>query len=140
MSSYCYILKLVRNYELLNKTFYYLKETKIMSQNIFRNFENFWDKNDIKKKAESYQNYYKNNKDEDFSWINEKDKDSLKKINISKSMKWGIPNHILGDIDNSKFIIGLLNPGINMKQDEAENCNNVGEYIKKELKSEKKRT
>ena len=49
----------------------------------------------------------------------------------------GIPNHILGDIDNSKFIIGLLNPGINMKQDEAENCNTVGEYIEKNLKVKK---
>ncbi|HBI0959558.1 TPA: hypothetical protein ACYS2D_001813 [Staphylococcus aureus] len=110
-----------------------------MSENIWKNFENFWNKNEIKQKSELYHNYFENpNKEESFSWINEKDKDSLKKINISKSMKWGIPNHILGDIDNSKFIIGLLNPGINMKQDEAENCNTVGEYIEKELKSEKK--
>lgn len=109
-----------------------------MSQNIFRNFENFWDKNDIKKKAESYQNYYKNNKGEDFSWINEKDKDSLKKRTVKKSMKWGIPNHILGDIDKSKFIIGLLNPGTHMKKEESEACNTVGEYIEHEIEIEKK--
>lgn len=109
-----------------------------MSQNIFRNFENFWDKNDIKKKAEYYQNYYKNNKGEDFSWINEKDKDSLKKTAVKKSMKWGIPNHILGDIDKSKFIIGLLNPGTHMKEEESEACNTVGEYIEQEIEIEKK--
>ena len=80
-----------------------------MSQNIFKNFENFWNKNDIKQKAEDYHNYFENtDKEGDFSWINEKDKSSLKKGDIPKSMKWGIHNHILGDIDKAKFIIGYL--------------------------------
>ncbi|MGK9289035.1 hypothetical protein [Staphylococcus warneri] len=110
-----------------------------MSENIWNNFENFWDKNEINKKAESYQNYFENkNKKEDFSWVNEKDKDSLKEKNIPKSMKWGIPNHILGDIDKAKFIIGLINPGTHMEKSDSENCNTVGEYIVKEKDKEKK--
>ncbi|WP_145382610.1 hypothetical protein [Staphylococcus epidermidis] len=108
-----------------------------MSQNIFKNFENFWNKNDIKQKAEDYHNYFENtDKEGDFSWINEKDKSSLKKGDIPKSMKWGIPNHILGDIDKAKFIIGLLNPGTNMKKEESESCNTVGDYICEEKKHE----
>lgn len=110
-----------------------------MSQNIFKNFENFWNKNDIKQKAEDYHNYFENtDKEGDFSWINEKDKSSLKKGDISKSMKWGIPNHILGDIDKAKFIVGLLNPRTHMKKEESEACNTVGEYIEQEIEIEKK--
>lgn len=108
-----------------------------MSQNIFKNFENFWNKNDIKQKAEDYHNYFENtDKEGDFSWINEKDKSSLKKGDIPKSMKWGIPNHILGDIDKAKFIIGLLNPGTNMTEKDAKKCETVGDYIKNEMNKE----
>lgn len=108
-----------------------------MSQNIFKNFENFWNRNDIKQKTEDYHNYFENtDKEGDFSWINEKDKSSLKKGDIPKSMKWGIPNHILGDIDKAKFIIGLLNPGTNMGKKESEACNTVGDYIKNEMNKE----
>lgn len=108
-----------------------------MSQNIFKNFENFWNKNDIKQKAEDYHNYFENtDKEGDFSWINEKDKSSLKKGDISKSMKWGIPNHILGDIDKAKFIIGLLNPRTNMTKKDAKKCETVGDYIKNEMNKE----
>lgn len=108
-----------------------------MSQNIFKNFENFWNKNDIKQKAEDYHNYFENtDKEGDFSWINEKDKSSLKKGDIPKSMKWGIPNHILGDIDKAKFIIGLLNPGTNMIEKDAKKCETVGDYIKNEMNKE----
>ena len=56
-----------------------------MNQNIFKNFENFWDENEIKQKAKVYHNYFENPKKEgDFSWVNEKDKDSFKKNNIEK--------------------------------------------------------
>ncbi len=110
-----------------------------MSQNIFKNFENFWNKNDIKQKAEDYHNYFENtDKEGDFSWINKKDKSSLKENNITKSMKWGIPNHILGDIDKAKFIIGLLNPRTHMEREEYEDCDTVGEYIENEINIEKK--
>lgn len=54
-------------------------------------------------------------------------------------MKWGIPNHILGDIDKAKFIVGLLNPRTHMKKEESEACNTVGEYIEQEIEIEKKR-
>lgn len=51
-----------------------------MSQNIFKNFENFWNENEIKQKAKAYHNYFENpEKEGEFSWINEKDKDNLKK-------------------------------------------------------------
>lgn len=108
-----------------------------MSQNIFKNFENFWDENEIKQKAKVYHSYFEDpEKKGDFSWINEKDKDSLKKNNIKKSLKWGIPNHILGDIDKAKFIIGLLNPGTNMTEKDANKCETVGTYIKSEMNEE----
>ncbi|MCC3738096.1 hypothetical protein [Staphylococcus hominis] len=108
-----------------------------MNQNIFKNFENFWDENEIKQKAKVYHNYFENPKKEgDFSWVNEKDKDSFKKNNIEKSLKWGIPNHILGDIDKAKFIIGLLNPGTNMIKKDANKCETVGTYIKNEMNEE----
>ena len=108
-----------------------------MNQNIFKNFENFWDENEIKQKAKAYHNYFENPKKEgDFSWVNEKDKDSFKKNNIEKSLKWGIPNHILGDIDKAKFIIGLLNPGTNMTKKDANKCETVGTYIKNEMNEE----
>ena len=29
-----------------------------MSQNIFKNFENFWNENEIKQKAKAYHNYF----------------------------------------------------------------------------------
>lgn len=108
-----------------------------MSQNIFKNFENFWNENEIKQKAKAYHNYFENPEQEgEFSWVNEKDKDNLKKKTIEKSMKWGIPNHILGDIDKAKFIIGLLNPGINMTKKDAEKCETIGTYIKNEMNEE----
>lgn len=108
-----------------------------MSQNIFKNFENFWNENEIKQKAKAYHNYFEDpEKKGDFSWVNEKDKDSLKKNNIEKSLKWGIPNHILGDIDKAKFIIGLLNPGTNMTKADAKKCETVGDYIKNEMNKE----
>lgn len=108
-----------------------------MSQNIFKNFENFWNENEIKKKAKAYHNYFENpEKEGEFSWINEKDKDNLKKKSIEKSIKWGVPNHILGDIDKAKFIIGLINPGINMTKKDAEKCETIGTYIKNEMNEE----
>lgn len=108
-----------------------------MSQNIFKNFENFWDENEIKQKVKVYHSYFEDpEKKGDFSWVNEKDKDSLKKNNIEKSLKWGIPNHILGDIDKAKFIIGLLNPGTNMTKEDAKKCETVGTYIKNEMNEE----
>ncbi|MFV5937971.1 hypothetical protein ACLIJS_07810 [Mammaliicoccus sciuri] len=69
----------------------------------------------------------------DFSWINEKDKINKK----SKSVHWGIPNHILGDIDNAKVIIGLFNPGTHMNESSSEKCSTVGEYIQNEVSIEK---
>lgn len=108
-----------------------------MNQNIFKNFENFWNENEIKQKAKTYHSYFENpEKKRDFSWVNEKDKDSLKKNNIEKSLNWGIPNHILGDIDKAKFIIGLLNPGTNMTEKDAKKCETVGDYIKNEMNKE----
>ena len=108
-----------------------------MSQNIFKNFENFWNENEIKQKAKTYHSYFENpEKEGDFSWVNEKDKDSLKKNNTEKSLNWGIPNHILGDIDKAKFIIGLLNPGTNMTEKDANKCETVGTYIKNEMNEE----
>lgn len=104
-----------------------------MCGNLWNNFEKFWDKSEIERKAEEYQYLYNYpEKVKDFSWINEKDKLNEK----SKAIHWGIPNHILGDIDNAKVIVGLLNPGTHMKSEESKNCDTVGEYIKQEVKIE----
>lgn len=89
--------------------------------------EKFWNKEKIKKQAEKYQHMYEHPEDtNDFSWINEKDKINKK----SKSVHWGIPNHILGDIDNAKVIIGLFNPGTHMNESSSEKCSTVGNIFK----------
>lgn len=105
-----------------------------MCGNLWNDFEIFWDKNEIGRKAVEYQYLYDHPENgNDFSWINEKDKLNEK----SKAIHWGIPNHILGDIDKAKVIVGLLNPGTHMKSEESQNCDTVGEYIKQEVKIER---
>ncbi|EEQ80971.1 hypothetical protein [Staphylococcus warneri] len=106
-----------------------------MSGNLWSEFETFWDRNEIEKKGERYQELYENpdKTDDTFTWVNEKDK--LNKE--SKAANWGIPNHILGDIDNAKFIVGLFNPGTHMTAEQSEQCSTVGEYIQKEIEIEK---
>ncbi len=106
-----------------------------MSEKLWDEFIQFWDEDEIKEKAERYQELYENPEeiDNDFSWVNKKEK--LNKI--SKAAMWGIPNHILGDIDNSKFIIGLFNPGTHMNKTTSEECSTVGEYIQSEVSLEK---
>ncbi|MBI5973644.1 hypothetical protein [Staphylococcus caledonicus] len=110
-----------------------------MSNDLWNKFENFWNKEEVKEKAERYQELYKNPEieDEEFSWINDNDRDDLKRKK-SKAIRWGIPNHILGDIDNAKFIVGLLNPRTHMKTKDSNDCETVGEYIQEEFAIEKK--
>lgn len=110
-----------------------------MSNDLWNEFEKFWDREEVKEKAERYQELYKNPEieDEEFPWINDNDRDDLKRKK-SKAIHWGIPNHILGDIDNAKFIVGLFNPGTHMDTEKSKKCETVGDYIKKEVKIEKK--
>lgn len=104
-----------------------------MNENLWNEFENFWDKSEIKIKAEEYQYLYDHPENvKNFSWINKKDKLNEK----SKAIHWGIPNHVLGDIGKAKVIVGLLNPGTHMKSQASEKCDTVGKYIKEEVKIE----
>ncbi|SCT09251.1 hypothetical protein [Staphylococcus caeli] len=105
-----------------------------MDNSIWSDFEKFWNKKDINEKSIKYQELFNNpSSNQDFTWINKSDVLNSK----SKAVNWGIPNHILGDIDNSNFIIGLFNPGTNMKKNISEKCNTVGKYIITEREFEK---
>lgn len=105
-----------------------------MSEKLWNEFEKFWDKNEIERMAEEYQYLYEHPENaDDFCWVNEKDKLNTN----SKAICWGVPNHILGDIDKAKVIVGLLNPGTHMESEVSEKCDTVGKYIKEEVKIEK---
>lgn len=54
-----------------------------MSNDLWNEFEKFWDREEVKEKAERYQELYKNPEieDEEFSWINDNDRDDLKRKN-----------------------------------------------------------
>lgn len=104
-----------------------------MSEKLWNEFEKFWDKNEIERMAEEYQYLYEHPENaDDFCWVNEKDKLNTN----SKAICWGVPNHILGDIDKAKVIVGLLNPGTHMESEVSEKCETVGDYIKNEMNKE----
>ncbi|EHJ07582.1 hypothetical protein [Staphylococcus simiae] len=106
-----------------------------MTGELWSKFEDFWDKEKIEDKAKLYQDFYDGSKkkDQGFTWVSSKDQ--LNKE--SNAAKWGIPNHVLGDVDNTEVIIGLFNPGTHMDTDASESCNTVREYIQGEVNKEK---
>lgn len=108
-----------------------------MSESLWNELEEFWDNGgNIEEKAEKYKELNENpESEEEFSWGHHQDEKLKKKYGDgAKALHWGVPNHVLGDIDNAKVIIGLLNPRTQTK--ESKNCDTVGEYIREERKNE----
>lgn len=108
-----------------------------MSESLWNELEEFWDKENVEEKAEKYQELYEDPKEdsqnvEEFSWVHEKDNLNAK----SQSIAWGIPNHVLGDIDKAKVVVGLLNPGTLITDEEAKEYTTIRGYIKEELERE----
>ncbi|CAM3109578.1 hypothetical protein [Staphylococcus argensis] len=108
-----------------------------MSESLWNELEEFWNNGgNIEEKAEKYHYLYEHPESkEKFSWGHHKDEQLEKKSSKSgKVLRWGIPNHVLGDIDKAKVVIGLLNP--RTQTEESKNCDTVGEYIRKERTNE----
>lgn len=92
---------------------------------------------EITKNATEYIKFYddkeKSKKEiKDFSWVLDADKKVLKLGRNSKdvnSIKWGIPNMVIGNPESADFYLCLLNPRV---QDSETKADNVEEYILKE--------
>ncbi|WP_368791302.1 hypothetical protein AB3Z09_04205 [Companilactobacillus farciminis] len=84
-------------------------------------------------KAGEYKKAVKNN-DNSFSWVLDGDKDSIKNIEksmskSSRSIKWGLPNLVIGDYENAEFFLCLLNPRV---QSSTSDGKNIKDYVKRE--------
>lgn len=79
------------------------------------------------------------NNDDDFSWLDIEDKQWEK---INNNIKFGIPNHVRGDIEKAELFICLTNPNIdirdNNKFNSLEEYYSFGEENDKSKKSELK--
>lgn len=103
--------------------------------NTWNNIEEFWNKTNINNISEQYINLKNeniNNLNNKFSWIHDEDKPFINTDNC-KAADWGIPNQVLGNLENAKIIIGLFNPKSHMSNSQANKCLSVNEYIKNEL-------
>ncbi|WCG35917.1 hypothetical protein [Companilactobacillus farciminis] len=88
---------------------------------------------EINNKAEIYKEAFNKEKEiKDFSWVLDADKKVLKLGRNSKdvnSIKWGIPNMVIGNPESADFYLCLLNPRV---EDATKSVKNVQEYILKE--------
>jgi len=105
--------------------------------------ENPWNEKTITSLGKKYNEYYEKEKElekkgelkdtdkigeDEFSWVLEEDKG---KIDDSKSnsIKWGIPNQVIGDYEKANLFLCLLNPRTRNLTDEGKNLKS---YINKE--------
>ena len=79
-----------------------------LSEEVLEKYSPWNDKN-INMITELFQNALKQNSNT-FSWL--KIDSQLEKLKASKYVHYGIPNHIRGDIQNSKLFLCLINPNI----------------------------
>lgn len=88
---------------------------------------------EVSNKAEIYKEAFNKEKEiKDFSWVLDADKKVLKLGRNSKdvnSIKWGIPNMVIGNPESADFYLCLLNPRV---EDATKSVKNVQEYILKE--------
>lgn len=107
--------------------------------NTWNNIGEFWNKTNIDNISEQYINLKNeniNNLNNKFSWIHDEDKPFINTDNC-KAADWGIPNQVLGNLENAKIIIGLFNPKSHMSNSQANKCLSVNNYIKNELAESK---
>lgn len=114
-------------------------ETKKLKKYLEEKISSYCDERnkEITKNATEYIKFYddkeKSKKEiKDFSWVLDADKKVLKLGRNSKdvnSIKWGIPNMVIGNPESADFYLCLLNPRV---QDSETKADNVEEYILKE--------
>ena len=111
-------------------------ETKKLKKYLEEKISSYCDERnkEITKNATEYIKFYddkeKSKKEiKDFSWVLDADKKVLKLGRNSKdvnSIKWGIPNMVIGNPESADFYLCLLNPRV---QDSETKADNVEEYI-----------